>query len=71
MSAVQSYEVSVQFSDGDIAVFPVTSNETILEGALKADVPILNQCQSGSCGSCRLRKNCISRESMLKPKNKL
>ncbi len=52
MSAVQSYEVSVRFSDGDIAVFPVTSNETILEGALKADVPILNQCQSGSCGSC-------------------
>ncbi len=40
MSAVQSYEVSVQFSDGDFAVFPVTSNETILEGALKADVPI-------------------------------
>jgi benzoate/toluate 1,2-dioxygenase reductase subunit len=46
---------ALQFADGVERVVAVRRGELILDAALAADVPILNQCRSGSCTSCLAR----------------
>ena len=46
------HQVRMSFSDGEERSFAVRADETVLEAALRESVPLLNQCQSGSCGSC-------------------
>ncbi|PWL25488.1 MAG: methane monooxygenase [Altererythrobacter sp. XM-24bin4] len=47
--------VLVEFSDGAESEVLVRADQSVLDAALTADVPILNQCQTGSCGSCIAR----------------
>jgi benzoate/toluate 1,2-dioxygenase reductase subunit len=43
------------FSDGVERLVAVRRGELVLDAALAADVPVLNQCRSGSCTSCLAR----------------
>lgn len=52
MSATQSHNVVCRFSDEVEHVVQVSPDGNVLEAALSAQVPILNQCHSGTCGSC-------------------
>jgi len=45
----------LRFADGVEQRFPVASGQSVLEAALAAGAPVLNQCRSGSCGSCVAR----------------
>lgn len=49
---INAHNVEIRYSDGVEAAFKVKPRESILSGALEADVQIMNQCRSGSCGSC-------------------
>lgn len=48
-------EVVVGFSDGVERRFPVEPGQSVLDAALAAEVPVLFQCRTGSCGSCLAR----------------
>jgi benzoate/toluate 1,2-dioxygenase reductase subunit len=48
----QIHQVTLNFADGVSRSFDVAAKSTILDAALAADVPLLYQCQSGSCSSC-------------------
>ncbi|WP_198158333.1 2Fe-2S iron-sulfur cluster-binding protein [Enterovibrio coralii] len=37
------------------AAFEVSAHQTVLQGALEADVPFPNRCQIGACASCLCR----------------
>ena len=45
-------KVEFRFADGAEHQVDCAVGETILAAALRAEVPILSQCQSGSCGTC-------------------
>ncbi|MGR8946612.1 MAG: FAD-binding oxidoreductase [Gammaproteobacteria bacterium] len=45
-------KIAFNFSDNTAYEFECGADETVLEAALRAEVPILSQCQSGSCGTC-------------------
>lgn len=45
-------EVTLRFSDEVTYTLQVASGDSILVAGLREGVPILHQCQSGSCGSC-------------------
>ncbi|MEM7466170.1 MAG: 2Fe-2S iron-sulfur cluster binding domain-containing protein [Pseudomonadota bacterium] len=44
--------IDFKFADGALFSFDCKPEETILSAAARAGVPILSQCQSGSCGTC-------------------
>jgi benzoate/toluate 1,2-dioxygenase reductase subunit len=46
---------TLRFADGVEHVVPVAPGELVLDAALAANVPVLNQCRSGSCTSCVAR----------------
>ena len=46
------HRVSVTFSDGTEAEFHSSPGTPLLDDALASGVPIMNQCKSGSCGTC-------------------
>ena len=46
------FQVEIAFSDGVEHRLEVAPGETVLDAALKADLPVLYQCRSGSCSSC-------------------
>lgn len=46
------HQVTVRYSDGTHRQMPVTSDQTILEAAEEHGVAIVNECQSGICGTC-------------------
>ncbi len=46
---------ALRFADGVERVVAVRQGELVLDAALAADVPVLNQCRSGSCTSCLAR----------------
>lgn len=48
------HEVSITI-DGKVSTFHVASNETILEAALNAQVPLEFSCGVGACGTCMSR----------------
>lgn len=48
----EKYNVTLRFRDGVENTIQVGPDEDILEVALSENVPILYQCQSGSCASC-------------------
>ncbi|KKC05651.1 FAD-binding oxidoreductase [Mycobacterium nebraskense] len=45
-------QVSVDYSDGTSKTMPVRSDQSILEAAEEHGVAIVNECQSGICGTC-------------------
>lgn len=48
-------KVVVAFSDGVEQELAVQPGQSVLDAALAADVPVLYQCRTGSCGSCLAR----------------
>lgn len=50
-----STEVTIAFSDGVERTLAVEPGQAVLDAALAADVPVLHQCTSGSCGTCVAR----------------
>ena len=46
------HEVVFRFTDSASSPVAVAGGETVLEAALRAGVPLLHQCRSGSCTSC-------------------
>lgn len=44
--------VTLNYADGVSRSFEVAPGELILDAAIAAEVPVLYQCQSGSCSSC-------------------
>lgn len=49
---MSDHKIVVQFADGVDFDFTTDGETRVLDAALAADVPILKQCQSGSCGTC-------------------
>ncbi|MEM8560980.1 MAG: 2Fe-2S iron-sulfur cluster binding domain-containing protein [Pseudomonadota bacterium] len=50
-----SHRVTLQFLDGESQTITVAEDESLLTAAKAQSVPILHQCESGSCGSCSVR----------------
>ena len=46
------HHVTLNYADGISRSFKVAPGEHILDAAIAAEVPVLYQCQSGSCSSC-------------------
>jgi benzoate/toluate 1,2-dioxygenase reductase subunit len=46
---------TLRFADGVEHVVSVAPGELVLDAALAANIPVLNQCRSGSCTSCTAR----------------
>lgn len=46
------HQVTVGYSDGTHTVMPVQPEQTILEAAEEHGIAIVNECQSGICGTC-------------------
>lgn len=46
-------DYQVQLEDGE--AFPVRDGETVLQAALRAGTALAHDCQSGGCGTCRIR----------------
>jgi benzoate/toluate 1,2-dioxygenase reductase subunit len=44
--------VTLKYADGVSRSFDVSPGEIILDAAIAADIPVLYQCQSGSCSTC-------------------
>jgi NAD(P)H-flavin reductase/ferredoxin/2-polyprenyl-6-methoxyphenol hydroxylase-like FAD-dependent oxidoreductase len=49
---MQVPEIAVRYSDGTCKTMPVQSDQSILEAAEEHGVAIVNECQSGICGTC-------------------
>lgn len=47
--------VALRFADGVEQQLEVDDGQSVLDAALAAGAPVLNQCRSGSCGSCMAR----------------
>jgi len=47
------YNVSLTFKNGHSRAITVPAGQSVLDAALAAEIPILNQCHSGSCSSCQ------------------
>ena len=45
-------QVTVGYSDGTHKTMPVRPDQSILEAAEEHGVAIVNECQSGICGTC-------------------
>ena len=52
MTAATETSVVCKFSDEIERTITVSSDQTVLEAALSAELPLLHQCRSGACGSC-------------------
>ncbi|MFK8050383.1 MAG: FAD-binding oxidoreductase [Halioglobus sp.] len=52
MTASNDHTITCRFSDGIEHLLKVPQGTEVLHAALASNVPILHQCQSGSCGSC-------------------
>jgi NAD(P)H-flavin reductase/ferredoxin/2-polyprenyl-6-methoxyphenol hydroxylase-like FAD-dependent oxidoreductase len=52
------HKVTVRYSDGTEKLLNVSGEQTILDAAEASGVPIVNECQSGLCGTCV--GNCVS-----------
>ena len=50
-----SAEVAIAFSDGVERSLRVEPGQSVLDAAIAADIPLLHQCTSGSCGTCIAR----------------
>ncbi|WP_395402689.1 2Fe-2S iron-sulfur cluster-binding protein [Pseudoduganella sp. UC29_106] len=46
------HQVTFNFADGASRSFDVAPGEPILNAAIAAEIPVLYQCQSGSCSTC-------------------
>ncbi|AKK25710.1 FAD-binding oxidoreductase [Mycobacterium sp. EPa45] len=49
---MQVPEITVQYSDGARKAMPVQPDQSILEAAEEHGIAIVNECQSGICGTC-------------------
>ena len=52
MMPAAATNVVCRFSDEVEQSITVAPDQTVLEAALSADLPLLHQCRSGACGSC-------------------
>jgi benzoate/toluate 1,2-dioxygenase reductase subunit len=50
--SIAAYDVSLTFKNGHSRAFTVKDGQSVLDAALAAEIPVLNQCHSGSCSSC-------------------
>ncbi|MEM6582185.1 MAG: 2Fe-2S iron-sulfur cluster binding domain-containing protein [Pseudomonadota bacterium] len=50
-----SHRVNIEFLGGESQTISVAEDESVLAAAKAQGVPILHQCESGSCGSCIVR----------------
>ncbi|RQR74780.1 FAD-binding oxidoreductase [Burkholderia sp. Bp9015] len=48
----KAHQVTINFADGVSRTFVAGSGQSVLEAAIKADVPVLYQCTAGACASC-------------------
>lgn len=55
MTALPAHRVTVRFRDGAEAEIRVPAGWPILDAAIHADLPLVHQCRSGSCGTCVAR----------------
>lgn len=55
MTASPAHRVTVHFRDGAEAEIRVPAGWPILDAAIHADLPLVHQCRSGSCGTCVAR----------------
>ncbi len=55
MTASPAHRVTVRFRDGAEAQIRVPAGWPILDAAIHADLPLVHQCRSGSCGTCVAR----------------
>lgn len=51
-TSVQTRQVTVRYSDGAHVTMPVRRDQSILDAAEEHGVAIVNECQSGICGTC-------------------
>lgn len=49
----ECHEVLINLADGETYALQVAENQTILEVAKQASVPIPRACEAGSCGTCK------------------
>ncbi len=49
---MQVPEITVRYSDGTCKTMPVQPDQSILEAAEEHGIAIVNECQSGICGTC-------------------
>ena len=47
------HHVAIRFSDGVVREIPVRSDETLVQAAIREELPYAYQCLSGSCCSCQ------------------
>lgn len=50
-----THTVTLRFADGVSREVAVMADQTVLDAALEAGIPVLHQCRSGSCSSCLAR----------------
>ncbi len=51
-AGVEARQITVRYSDGTQKKMPVQQDQSILEAAEEHGVAIVNECQSGICGTC-------------------
>ena len=51
----ESVSVALRFSNGVAERIHVAADETVLAAAIRAGLPLVHQCESGSCGTCVAR----------------
>ena len=49
---MEARQVTVRYSDGTHKKMPVGPDQSILEAAEEHGIAIVNECQSGICGTC-------------------
>jgi NAD(P)H-flavin reductase/ferredoxin/2-polyprenyl-6-methoxyphenol hydroxylase-like FAD-dependent oxidoreductase len=49
---VETHQITVRYSDGTQKTMPVQPDQSILDAAEEHGVAIVNECQSGICGTC-------------------
>ncbi len=47
-----THQITVRYSDGVTRTMPVEDGQTVLDAAEGHGVPVVNECQSGVCGTC-------------------
>lgn len=52
------HQITLNYADGVSRSFEVAPGELILDAAIAAEIPVLYQCQSGSCSTCTATLAC-------------
>ncbi|TAL52862.1 FAD-binding oxidoreductase [Pandoraea sp.] len=49
---IQTHQITVNFADGVSHTFAAELGESILDAAIRAEVPVVYQCRAGACATC-------------------